>query len=241
MGVAYLARINATVGVAGTDEVLIDRLEVAAITVLVTPDGQLSLTLTGGLLAAIVCGAPTNHCGPTSRQTLLGGLTACARQANGYNILGLAHWFVQHKNRNIVVESYAREAKEHTKISRNLVKYLREKTYRSCVRTSLTAKVTGSEGSASVERSMSPNRTVNCRAANLKVNTLCNNRFLLMVINLRLLSRVTRAMCRGQNVLGADEGTAAPEFRTLWAVQENGSHPGPLTIGCLHAAYNTPG
>lgn len=48
-------------------------------------------------------------------------------------------------------------------------------------------------------------------------------------------------MRRGQNVLGSNEGTATPEFRTLGSVQKNGRHPGPLTIGCLYAAYNTSG
>lgn len=84
---SYLTCIDATIRVAGAEKVLINRLEVAAITVLIAPDGQLRLPLTRGFLAAIVGGAPANDSGTASRQTILWWHSSCPWQTNGYNIL----------------------------------------------------------------------------------------------------------------------------------------------------------
>jgi len=105
----HLTSIHSAIRVSRADKVLVDGLEVTAIAVLVTPNGQFRLPLAGGLLATVICCSPTHDGGPASRESLLGRHTNSLGQADWDHILGFPHRLVQNQNGNVVVETNAGE------------------------------------------------------------------------------------------------------------------------------------
>lgn len=51
--------------------------------------------------------------------------------------------------------------------------------------------------------------------------------FQVQVRILRSLTSILRTVGSGQDVLGADQGSSAPELRPARAVEEDSGHPGP--------------
>lgn len=127
------SRSTHSLGIAGTEKVVGDWLEVGLVAVFVPPDRQAGLPLRRRLLSAVVSRSPSDNRSSPTHQPLLWRLRL--RQAHRYHILRLPHRLLQHHDwkfpikfrkfpiqlkyfltGNVIVESDARESRMRSNI-----------------------------------------------------------------------------------------------------------------------------